>query len=176
MSTDAKKLITDTEYLQQERLAETKSEFYQGQITATAGASAVHNALVGALIGELYAQLKGSDCQAMPSDLRVKVEATGRYTYPDVTILCGKPVYEDGEMDTLLNPKVIIEVLSPSTEAHDRGKKFGSYRTIPALEEYILVSQDEPKIECFRRQNAFWVLQESLGKNDVMTLASVKAV
>ncbi len=175
MSTGAKKLNIQAAYLEKERLAETKSEYYQGQTIAMAGASAAHNALVAALIGELYAQLKGSDCLAMPSDLRVKAEATGRYTYPDVTIFCGKPLYEDSERDTLLNPKVIIEVLSPSTEAYDRGKKFESYRTIPSLEEYVLVSQDRPKIECFRRQNAFWVLQEGRSEDDGMTLASVNA-
>ncbi|MDJ0835361.1 MAG: Uma2 family endonuclease [Acidobacteriota bacterium] len=175
MGTEAKKLVSAAEYLRTERLAETKSEFYRGRIMAMAGASAVHNAIVAAVIGELYAQLKNTDCQVMPSDLRVKAEAKAHYTYPDVTILCGKPVYEDNETDTLLNPKVIIEVLSPSTEAFDRGKKFESYRTIPSLQEYVLISQEEPKVECFQRQNAFWVLRESRGDDDVMELATVKA-
>jgi len=94
---------------------------------------------------------------------------------PRCHFLYGKPLYEDSERDTLLNPKVIIEVLSPSTEAHDRGKKFESYRTIPSLEEYVLVSKDRPKIVRFRRQNAIWVLQESCSEDDAITLASVNA-
>jgi Uma2 family endonuclease len=119
---------------------------------AMAGASRNHNRIKENLVGELYARLKGGPCQSFSSDMRVKVSTTGLYTYPDIVIVCGEPRFEDPEVDTLLNPFVVIEVLSDSTESYDRGKKHRHFKQIDSLQEYTLVSQNEPVIDRFVRQ------------------------
>lgn len=162
------------EYLEAERRAETKSEYLDGEVFAMSGASFRHNVIVANLIGELRQQLKGRQCTVAPGDLRVHIPATGLYTYPDLVVVCGEPRFEDQELDTLLNPTLIIEVLSPTTEAYDRGKKFEHYATIESLAEYVLVSQDAPRVEQFvRQEGGSWLLTATPGLDGRMILASV---
>src|SRR5437667_1934288 len=130
MSSVAKQNYSAEQYLALEREAEYKSEYINGQIYAMAGASREHIAIATNLIGELHAQLKGRPCRVYNSDMRVRVKPTGMYTYPDVAALCGEPRFDDEQVDTLTNPSVIIEVLSPSTEAYDRRGKFSHYRKL----------------------------------------------
>lgn len=145
--------MTPAEYLAFERTqTDAKHEYLHGEITAMSGASLIHNMIVTNLVISLGTQMRGRPCNVFSSDMRVKVPATGLYTYPDVAALCGTPQLEDDAVDTLLNPSVIIEVLSPSTEAYDRGAKFAHYQTIESLQEYVLVAQDKLRIEIFRRQ------------------------
>src|SRR5437763_1759978 len=144
--------ISEADYLRIERQAEFRSEYFDGEIFAMAGGTRAHSLIGTNIAGELRNQLKATDCVAYNTDLRVKVEATGLLTYPDVSVVCGEQRFLDDEQDVLLNPTVIIEVLSDSTEAYDRGKKFEHYRQIPSCKEYLLVSQKEPRIEQFIRQ------------------------
>ncbi|MFZ2632846.1 MAG: Uma2 family endonuclease [Desulfosalsimonadaceae bacterium] len=148
------------QYLDLERKAEHKSEYVNGCIFAMAGASRVHNQITFNIAGLLHAQIKDRPCAAYINDMRVKVSATGLYTYPDVAAVCGEPVFEDAIADTLLNPMVIIEVLSQSTEAYDRGEKFAHYRRLSSLADYVLISQDKACVEHFVRQGNQWVLSE----------------
>src|SRR3989442_15220798 len=154
MSQQISPYISPQEYLRLERQAAYKSEYVHGQIFAMGGASRKHNLVGGNIFGELRQQLKGRLCEAYMSDMRVKVTATGLYTYPDVVVVCGEPKFEDENVDTLINPTLIAEVLSDSTEAYDRGAKFGHYRKVDSLTEYLLVAQKEPRIEQYVRQAA----------------------
>lgn len=165
--------MTDEEYLALERQAETKSELRDGVMVAMSGASYPHNRLVGNLVGLLWQQLKGRPCSVCPSDMRVHVPATGLYTYPDALVVCGEPELRDGHMDTLLNPVLLIEVLSPSTEAWDRGRKLEQYRTIPSLAEILLVSQKEPRIEQHVRAGAGWTSSVVTGLESRLALPSL---
>jgi Uma2 family endonuclease len=159
MSSAAEQRLTPQEYLEIERRAEYKSEFLHGRIFAMAGASRAHNLITANLTGELRSQLKNQPCETYPSDMRVKVSRTGLYTYPDVVVVCGEPSFEDSETDTLLNPQVIFEVLSPSTEAYDRGEKFDHYRRLESVTDYVLVAQDKCRVEHYARQSGGqWLL------------------
>ena len=152
-------LVTEDEYLAHELRSEAKHELINGVIVAMAGASREHNAIAGNVVGVLRALLKARRCLVFTSDQRVHVEATGLYTYPDVSVACDGLRFHAKNRDTLLNPCVLVEVLSDSTEAYDRGAKFAHYRTIPSLLEYVLVSQHEHKIEHYRRlDTGQWVL------------------
>jgi Uma2 family endonuclease len=133
----------------------------------------VHSLIVANLIRELGNQLRGRPCEIHGSDLRVKVQRTGMYTYPDVVALCGEPRLEDEKLDTLLNPSVIIEVLSPSSESYDRGEKFAHYRRLDTLQEYVLVAQVRQRIEHFRRESDHWVLTEISDAGGELTLSSL---
>lgn len=157
----ARKFLTEEEYLNHERNSNTKNEFFRGEIFAMAGAKEKHNLIVTNLIRDLSTALKKTACRVYPSDMRVKVSASGLYTYPDISLVCEKPNFADGRNDTLLNPSVIIEVLSDSTESYDRGKKFELYRTLSSLKEYILISSDQKKLESFLNRTDGWILQES---------------
>lgn len=152
MSAALKRKLTPEEYLVIERAAEFKSEFYQGEMIAMAGARYSHNRVLANLIFRISACLQGTSCFVLPNDMRVKSTRNNSYFYPDVIIVCGKPQFEDNILDTLLNPKVIIEVLSESTERFDRGDKFEEYSNMSSLEEYVLVSQDRMQIQRFTRQ------------------------
>ena len=151
MDTIERKIFTESEYLELERNADFKSEYYNGEIFAMAGASLIHNEIVANLISIFNQFLKDKPCDVYPSDLRLQVEKSGLYTYPDITIVCGKTELLDNKFDTLKNPTILIEVLSDSTEKYDRGQKFSFYREIPSLKEYILVSSKTVKIEKFKR-------------------------
>ena len=167
-----KKTVSPEEYLAAERRSETKHEYDRGFIVAMAGASRWHNRIALNLGAELRAHLKGRPCEAFVSDMRVLVEETELYTYPDLAMVCGEPRFLDAEVDTLLNPVAIVEVLSPSTEAYDRGKKFAHYRRIPSLVEYVLVAQDRPLIERFTRRGDEWVLATFEGLDAALALES----
>jgi Uma2 family endonuclease len=144
-----------------------------GQIMAMAGASRMHNLIAGNLYREVSQQLRGRPCEAYISDMRVKVSPTGLYTYPDVVVVCGDIRFEDDHHDTLLNPTVIVEVLSASTEAYDRGDKFAHYRRLEALQDYLLVSQDKVRVEHYVRQGVLWVLSEASMLDETVHLASI---
>jgi Uma2 family endonuclease len=164
MSTALKRLSV-AEYLAFERPSTVKHEFFDGEIFAMAAANESHNLITGNLVGELGNQLRVGPCRVYASDMRV-VLATGLRTYPDVVVVREKPQFEDDCHDTLLNPLVIFEVLSPTTELYDQTRKFAHYRTCPSLREYVLVSQDQSLVEHFARQpeTGQWLLtaRESL--------------
>ena len=152
-------MLTPQEYLVRESRAETRSEFYRGEMFAMSGASWPHNRIHRNLLGKIDVQLGAGPFEVVGSDQRVKVDASGLYTYPDLLIVCGTPQFEDRIFNTLVNPHVIFEILSDSTEKYDRGAKFVQYREIPSLKEYVLVAQDRPLIERFVRQgDETWVL------------------
>jgi Uma2 family endonuclease len=168
------RFLTPEQYLEIERAAEHKSEYYQGEMFAMAGAGWTHNRLVANLIARIDPQLRSSrGCQICPSDMRVRVSETGLYTYPDVLVVCGQPQFLDDRSDTLLNPTLIIEVLSPSTEAYDRGRKFEHYRAIDCLSEYLLVSSDRVHADLYSRQpGGLWLLTAAGSLEDTLDLAS----
>lgn len=162
MSSQPKTLLTPEEYLSFERKAEYKNEYYKGEVFAFAGASLRHNRIAANILAHIYPQLRSGNCSAFPSDLRITIPQTPHYTYADVVIVCGEPQLDDNFEDNLLNPTVIVEVLSPSTESYDRGKKFESYQRIASLMEYVLVSQDVPRVEQFLRQpDGRWLYSET---------------
>ena len=174
MSSVSKRLLSPKEYLAQERRAEFKSEYLRGEIFAMAGASYEHTLAKDNLAREAGNQLKGTPCRLLTSDMRVKVEATGVYTYADIAIVCDEPRFEDEVFDTLLNPRALVEVLSDSTEKYDRGAKFGHYRQIPSLQEYVLVAQDQPLVERYVRQpDGSWLLTVFEGLGQTFAFASV---
>lgn len=167
--------LSESEYLEIERAADFKSEFFEGEMFAMAGGTFPHSRIGTNVAIEFGSQLKGISCQPFNADLRVKIEATGLYTYPDLSVICGQPHFVDGEKDAITNPTIIVEVLSDSTEAYDRGKKFGHYRQIPTLREYWLVNQKEPRIEQFLRQeNGEWLLREASGLEAVLRSPSLE--
>jgi Uma2 family endonuclease len=162
------------EYLATERRAKHKSEYFDGQIFAMSGASKQHNLIVANVLGELHAQLKKRPCTVYPSDMRLKVSPTGLYTYPDVSAVCGEAEFDDEQQDTLLNPIIIVEVLSKSTEGYDRGEKFEHYRKLESLVEYILVAQDKYHVEHYARQpNHQWLLTETDSLQETIQLPSI---
>ncbi len=174
MASAALKLrYTPEEYLALERQAEQKSEYLGGTIFAMAGASREHNLITGNLHREIGGQLKNRPCESYASDMRVLISQTGLYTYPDITVVCGEPLFLDEKQDTLLNPTVIVEVLSPSTAAYDRGKKFEHYRRLPSLREYILVARDEVLVERFLREGDDWHPASLRSIDDTLQLASI---
>lgn len=161
MSTDPVRHLSPENYLTVERQAEKKHEYVGGETYAMAGASARHNLIVAHLVTELDVQMRGRPCRVYPSDLRVAISADGPFFYPDVVALCEQPRFLDDEGDTLLNPEVIVEVLSSSTEAFDRGLKFSHYRTILLLREVLFVAQDAVRVEHFVRQaDGQWLLSD----------------
>jgi Uma2 family endonuclease len=175
MDVQQKPYLTPEQYLAIERQAETKSEYLDGEMFAMSGASRKHNLIVMNLGREISTQLKDKPCEAYSNDQRVRVLATGLYTYPDLVVACDEPRFEDQELDTLLNPTLIIEVLSPSSEAYDRGKKFEHYQALSSLAEYVLVSQDEPRVEQFLRQDGNrWLLTVAAGLEASIVLPSIQ--
>lgn len=174
MSAVPKKRLTAEEYLEFERNSEIKHEFYNGRIYAMAGAKRNHNKIALNIGSEIRTHLKGRKCEAYPSDMRIYIPRFGLYTYPDVSVVCGKPEFQDAVLDTLLNPVLLIEILSDSTESYDRGKKFQHYRSIESLQEYVLVSQNEARIEKYIRQgDGFWVLSEAVGIESSIMFESI---
>lgn len=169
----AKTLISEADYLELERKALHKSEYYKGEIFARAGASINHNKIVASILGAISQHLKGKKCSYFPSDLRVYNAENTLYTYPDVIIVCRKEEYLDDKFDTLLNPTVIFEILSPATEDYDRGTKFKLYRTIPSLQNYILVNSTELAAEVYTRSNDKWILSTTKDKNDSVYISAI---
>ena len=176
MTAQPKSLMTEAMYLEQEHLSTTKHEYYAGAMYAMAGASEQHNLIALNIAATLHTQLRGRACRAYPSDMRVKVMQTGLHTYPDFTIVCGQSQFTNPvKRDTIINPTVIIEILSPSTERYDRGMKFQHYRTMPSLQAYLLVAQDEYHIECFiRYEHHQWLFSEAVGPEAIMAMPSIQ--
>ena len=175
MTAVPKHKLTAAEYLEIERKAEFKSEFYDGEMFAMSGGTYRHSRIKTKLIAALDRRLSGKRCRPTDSDMRVRVSDTGLYTYPDASVVCGRPVFDDVQADVLLNPTVIFEVLSESTASYDRGKKFWHYRHIPSLNDYVLVSQDEPVIDHYSRQSGGgWLLQTVEGSSGVLKLPSIE--
>jgi Uma2 family endonuclease len=152
--------LTPEEYLEIERAAERKSEYFRGEMFAMAGATERHVSIVTNLVAELRQSLKGRPCKVYSTDMRLRVSPSGLYTYPDVMVACGDLQFADDRKDTLLNPLVIIEVLSESTRDYDRGRKFQHYRALPFLKEYLTIAQDEVHVEHWLRPEGDWRLKE----------------
>jgi Uma2 family endonuclease len=174
MTVQTKPYLSPEEYLVLERASEYKSEYLDGEMVAMTGATRKHVLIALNLAGGLKRQLQGKSCEVYATDMRVQIPATGLYTYPDIAVVCGEPRFEDDHEDTLLNPILIVEVLSSSTESYDRGRKFEQYRTLESLREYLLVSQDRPRVEQFVRQDGnVWLFREITGVEQVVSVASV---
>jgi Uma2 family endonuclease len=166
--------MSPDEFLAFERGSDEKHEYYDGVIVAMSGAKRAHN-LISVNIGSgLHASLKGKDCETYMSDMRVFVPTVRLYTYPDIVVVCGEPIFIDDEFDTLTNPTLLIEILSDSTEGYDRGLKFRNYRSIDSLREYVLVSQTAASIEKYvKHGDGFWLLSEATGLDGSITLESI---
>jgi Uma2 family endonuclease len=176
VSTLPKTLLTPEQYLEIERAAEFKSEYYAGEMFAMAGAREVHNLVVGNVFGELWQRFRTRPCRVYSNDMRVAVRPTNLYTYPDLVAVCGEPRFLDEKRDTLVNPVLLVEVLSPSTEAYDRGRKFEHYKNIDSLREYLLLSSDRAHADLYTKQaDGRWILSSTSRMEDTLTLDSVDA-
>lgn len=175
MTAQPKTALSEEEYLAHERASAIKHEYYRGRVYAMTGAKESHNLIAGNTLATFHGQLRRKPCRVYPSDMRVKVLRTGLNTYPDITIVCGPPHFTDPVHDTLTNPIVLIEILSPSTERYDRGLKFENYRTIDTLRDYLLIAQDHYHIEHYVRQaNGQWLLTEANQLDQVIDLQSIE--
>jgi Uma2 family endonuclease len=173
MSAQPQPRLTPEQYLELDRASEFRNEYYAGRMYATSGGTHTHAIIAGNFTSAIQSAV-GARCIATQSDLRVQVSPSGLYTYPDIVVVCGEPQYHDNRKDTLANPILVAEVLSPSTEAYDRGFKSVQYRTLESLQEYVLVSQAEPRVEVFRRHSrGNWLLTESAGLEASCTLESL---
>ena len=169
------RLMTPAEYLSMERASEYRHEYFRGEVREVTGASREHNIIVVNISAELHRQLRKRPCEVYANDMRVKVSATGLYTYPDIVVVYGTPQLEDEHLDTLLNPTVLIEVLSASTEDYDRGKKFALYRRLDSLCDYLLVAQDRMHIEQYTRQpDSTWRFSEADQPDAKIVLAAIE--
>jgi Uma2 family endonuclease len=174
MSLQQHTYLTPDEYLAMERQAEYKSEYIDGVVYAMSGASFKHNAIVANVIAELVPRLRSGPCRALPSDMKVRLPDSRKFFYPDVSVFCGEPQFHDDRTDVLLNPVVIIEVLSESTAAFDRGGKFQSYQQLESLREYILISQDQYLVEQYVRQTGeSWTYTAIIGPESSLVLPSI---
>ena len=181
MALNPEKIWTPAEYLAFERAqSDAKHEYLDGRIIpmvetirSMAGASLAHNRIVSNLVISLGTQMRGRPCDVFSSDMRIHIPTTGLYTYPDIAALCGEPRFEDDQLDVLLNPDLIIEVLSPSTEAYDRGAKFDHYRSIETLQTYMLIAQDRAHVEQFERQESGWLLTVTKGLEASVRLEAI---
>lgn len=173
MSAHPNKRMTVEEYLAFEHASDTKHEFWGGLVYSIAGASRRHVAITGSTFASLYTQLRQRPCQIFASDMRVRIGKSDDYAYPDIVATCDTPLFDDAELDTLLNPAIVIEVLSDSTERQDRGTKFAGYRAIATLQEYVLVNQNRIMVEHYVRQGNQWVLTIYSEPDVSMKLASI---
>ncbi len=174
VSTHPEHRYTEEEYLALERASDTKSEYLDGVIYAMGGASPRHVQIVGNVSGELRGRLRDKPCLVYSTDLRVRASKDGLYAYPDVVVVCGEPRFVDGELDTLTNPLLVVEILSDSTKNYDRGEKFERYRSNPSFREYLLIAQDRVHVERFvRQEDGSWVLHETNDFSDEIELSSV---
>ena len=166
--------ITPEAYLTSERRAKYKSEYIHGEVLAMSGASRAHNIITVDITTELNIQLRPRGCEIYSGDMRVRTSRTGSYFYPDVVVVCEKPRFEDNVFDTLLNPILVVEVLSPSTEVYDKGEKFAHYQELASLREYILVSQDRIHVTHHRLMESQWAGKEFHTPEDVLLLNSIE--
>lgn len=178
MTVQPRLYLTETEYLERERVSTIKHEYYAGEIFAMPGASEAHNLIASSVNVIIYTQIRGRGCRIYPGDMRLKIVKTGLYTYPDLTIVYGTPEFTDMmKRDTLLNPTIIVEILSPSTERYDRGVKFQNYRTIETLKEYILIAQNKYHIERYiRHEGNTWILTEAVGVDSTIAIESIQCI
>ena len=175
MSSAPKPKLTEKEYLAIERAATTRSIFYRGEMYAMTGAKEAHVLITGNLLANIWSQFEERPCKVYASDMRVKNARTGSFFYPDVAALCREPQLEDSHGDTLTNPEVIIEVLSESTESFDRGGKFEDYQLLESLTTYVLVAQDKPRVELYRKQaDGSWNYVSLNQLSDVLNLDSIE--
>lgn len=171
MSHQVKTYISPEDYLAIERAAEYKNEYVNGEIFAMTGASRKHNLIVTNVVSTLSSQLRGKPCEVYPGEMRVKAPAARSYVYPDVVVVCGEPQFEDDYLDTLLNPTLVVEVLSKSTESYNRIGKTAYYRTIESLTEYLLVAQEEYRVEQYLKQaDGRWLLSDVRSLENVIEL------
>lgn len=165
--------LSPEEYLALERSSELKHEYADGEVFAMSGGTREHSLIATNVVGELRSELRARPCEAHASDLRIKNVTANRYVYPDASVVCGQPLFEDEHRDTLLNPTAIFEVLSDSSERYDRGDKFALYRGIPSIADYVLLSQKHVEIEHFCRQpDGTWLLRV-LGPGERLQIASI---
>lgn len=178
MTVQPRLYLTETEYLERERVSTIKHEYYAGEIFAMPGASEAHNLIASSVNVIIYTQIRGRGCRIYPGDMRLKIVKTGLYTYPDLTIVYGTPEFTDMmKRDTLLNPTIIVEILSPSTERYDRGVKFQNCRTIETLKEYILIAQNKYHIERYiRHEGNTWILTEAVGVDSTIAIESIQCI
>lgn len=175
MATQLNTFVSPEEYLAVERESDTKSEYFDGTVYAMTGASLRHIQIVSNLTIELGTQLRARPCRALPSEMKVRLPDSRKFFYPDMTVVCGKPLFHDERTDIILNPVLVIEVLSPSTEAFDRGAKFQAYQTLNSLMEYVLVAQDKPVVEQYvRRADGKWDYTAVIGLESSLLLPSVE--
>ena len=173
MSSVAIKRYSPADYLALERASEFRHEFFDGELFRMSGGTIEHSQIAGNVIRALGNSLADSPCRVLTSDMRIKLP-TGLYTYPDVSVVCDQPQYEDDHTDVLLNPLVVVEVLSPTTEAYDRGKKFRHYQTCPSLREYVLIAQDRSAVDHYLRQpTGQWLLTTFESLDATMPLPSL---
>ncbi len=174
MDKELKTFISPEDYLEIERQAEYKSEYYNGEMFGFAGAGFNHNIIAVNITTFLNNHLRNKSCIVFNSDMRLFVEAFNLYTYPDVMVVCGKVNFLDDKKDNVLNPLILIEILSKSTESYDRGKKFEFYRSIPSLKEYVLVSPDRPLVEIFaKNEKNLWVLSDEKNLENLVKISSI---
>lgn len=174
MSTLTVTHVTPEEYLAAERLSETRSEYLDGGVCPTTGGTANHIRIVSNITTELNTQLRGRRCDVFPIDMKVRLPDSQKFFYPDVAVVCGELQYHDDRKDIILNPVLIIEVLSPSTEAFDRGAKFQAYQTIESLKEYLLITRDTPRVEQYvRDEDGGWKYKSVAGLEGSLALPSV---
>ncbi len=174
MSTLASRFLSPEEYLEIERKAEDKSEYYKGEMFAMSGASRRHDRIVVPLTILIGQHLKGKRCETFSANMRVLATPSGLYTYPDLSVACDEPQFADPHVDTLTNPTLLVKVLSPSTENYDRGKKAKLYRAIPSLQELLFIAQDSYEVELYRRQpDGTWSLIEARGLESAIALTSI---
>ncbi len=169
----ARQRMTPAEYLAFERSSPTRHEYYSGEIWAMAGASLEHDAIFGAIFYALYGQLRGRPCQVFFGDMKVRPPVVETFMYPNISVVCGTPEFADDERDVLLNPTVIVEVLSPSTQDYDRNEKFDAYETMESLQEYILVAQDRLRVEHYLRHGKKWLLTVAHSRDVTLELPTI---
>ena len=175
MPAEKPRRYTLDEYFKIARDSEVKLEYVDRQIVAMAGGTYNHSLIAANMVGELRNRLKGKPCQVLESNLRIGIRRAGRYTYPDIPVVCGQPEFDPKDDQTVTNPRLLIEVLSPTTELSDRGEKFTRYRMVDSLQEYVLVSQREPLVECFFRQSdGGWLFMPYSGLNAIAKLRSLE--
>ena len=169
----ARTYLTPEEYLTWERKQPFKNEYHNGQIIAMSGASRGHNRITVDITIQLGNQLMDSDCEVFANEMRVRTSPEVSYFYPDVIVVCGEPRFEDDTFDTLLNPILVVEVLSPSTAAFDRGEKFEHHKQLASLQEYLLISQDSVRVEHYCRRETQWNRNNFQHLEDVLPLVSI---
>ena len=174
MSTLTVTHVTPEEYLAAERLSETRNEYIDGGVFPMPGGTANHVRIVVNLTTELMLQLRERNCDILPLDMKVRLQGSRKFFYPDVSVVCGELQYHDDRRDVILNPDLIVEVLSPSTEAFDRGAKFEAYQTLESLREYLLVAQDSPRVEQFvRNGDGSWKYTAAAGLDSSLKPPSI---